>query len=445
MPRQKGEKTQYPGVERLAPNVYRVRARVLDPRTGKYRERDRMFEGTAKEADARRADLERELAAELEQGGAQAPATGSLPRRPTVGDFATFWIASKHKLDPETRRRYLTALDLHALPHRFEDGTQLGSIYFDALRPADVQAWVNAELAAVDDQGARRFAPQTVHSWFRIFRTMARKAVVQLRLSHDPSMLIEFPELDAVHQGDNRLVAAELQPFLDELRIQAPQHYALTCTMAWTGLRFCHASALQWSDLDEAAKTIRVQRKNVRGRIGKVSRKKRAPDTLPLLPELGNVLRWHRARLMRISAGEKRVGDWVRRGLAEGWVFPARGRRRQGAELVGPVHSSGSLRKAWEKTLGALQAAGKLDSERFTVHGLRRTFNDLLRQGDVDPTTRDRLTAQTPEVRERYQTVDVEEMRGAMAKVMELARGELRADRGGRPGGRGTSGGGGVA
>ena len=118
MPRQKGEKTQYPGVERLAPNVYRVRARVLDPRTGKYRERDRMFEGTAKEADARRADLERELAAELEQGGAQAPATGSLPRRPTVGDFAAFWLASKHKLDPETRRRYLTALDLHALPHR---------------------------------------------------------------------------------------------------------------------------------------------------------------------------------------------------------------------------------------------------------------------------------------------------------------------------------------
>jgi hypothetical protein len=198
MPRIKGEKTQYAGVERLAPNVYRVRARVLDPRTGKYRERDRQFEGTAKEADAFRVELEEKL---REAPATPAATTGSLPARPTVGDFAAFWLTSKHKLDPATRDRYIAALDLHALPHRFDDGTVLGSIYFDALRPADVQAWVNAELAAVDAKGKKRFAPQTVHGWFRIFRTMARKAVVQLRLGHDPSMLIEFPELEAKHQG----------------------------------------------------------------------------------------------------------------------------------------------------------------------------------------------------------------------------------------------------
>jgi integrase len=437
MPRIKGEKTQYPGVEWIGPNVYRVRAQVLDPRTGKYRERDRRFEGTAKEADEFRGQLERELA---EAPAAAAPAaTGSLPRRPTVGDFATFWLASKHKLDPETRKRYLAALDLHALPHRFEDGTQLGAIYFDALRPADVQAWVNAELAAVDDKGELRFGPQTVHSWFRVFRTMARKAVVQLRLSHDPSMLIEFPELEAKHQGDNRLTAAELQPFLDELRIQAPQHHALTCTMAWTGLRFCHASALMWTDIDWSARVITVQRKNVKGRIGKVSKKKKAPEQLPLLPDLEAVLTWHRRRLMTISAGEERVGDWVRKGLAEGWVFPARGRRKAGVEGVGPVHASSSLRKAWEKTIEALQAAGKLDGERFTIHGLRRTFNDLLRKENVAETTKTKLTAQSEEVRERYQTIDVEEMREAMEKVMERAKGMTPGGTRGPSRGQGTS------
>lgn len=434
MPRIKGEKTQYAGVERLAPNKYRVRARLLDPRTGKYRERDRLFEGTAKEADAFRAELEKQLDAP-----ATPAATGSLPRRPTVGDFALFWLQSKHKLDPATRDRYETALDLHALPHRFDDGTVLGSMYFDALRPADVQAWVNTEIEARDKAGNRLYAPQTVHGWFRIFRTMARKAVVQLRLGHDPSMLIEFPELEAKHQGENRLEVQELQPFLDELRVQAPQHYALTCTMAWTGLRFTHASPLMWDDISELTKTIKVQRKNVRGRIGKKSTKKRAPDVLPLEPDLAEVLRWHRLRLMRISAGEKRVGEWVRKGLAEGWVFPARGRRKVGMAGVGPIHSSGSLRKAWEKTLAAMKEKGLIDGERFTVHGLRRTFNDMLRKEEVAETTADLLTAQSPEVRRGYQTVDVEDMRGAMKKVMRLARGLDTASPGGQSGGRGTS------
>lgn len=435
MPRQTGEKTQYAGVERIGTNHYRVRARVTDPRTGKRRERDRLFEGTAKEADAFRAKLEEQLLEEDVR--ARAPATtGSLPKRPTLIDFAPFWLATKKekKLDPRTLAGYADALEHHILPHRFEDGTVFGSIYFDALRAADVQCWVNAKLAAKDDKGERRYAPQTVHGWFRAFRTMAKKAVVHLRLGHDPSMLIEFPELEAKHQGDNRLEVPELQPFLDQLRVTAPQHHALTCTLAWTGLRFCHASALQWTDISELTKTIKVQRKNSRGKIGKVSRKKRAPTELPLTKDLAEVLRWHRLRMMKLSPDH----PWVARALSEGWCFPARGRRLKGGDAqVGPIFSTSSLRKAWEVTLTALREAGKLDGERFTVHGLRRTFNDLLRQGDVAETTRNKMTAQTPEVRERYQTIDLEEMRSAMEKVMRIARGPEGGPVGGQDVGEG--------
>lgn len=417
MARIEGEKTQYPGVYRLGENQFRVRAQVTDPRTGKRRERDRQFEGTAKEADRLRADLEREL---LEQPATTKPTASGLPRRPTVGAFAAFWLATKKpSLDPETLRRYIAALDLHALP-------ALGDFYCDALLMADVQAWINAELAKVDAKGEPVFARSTVHSWFRSFRTMMRDAVAQLRLGHDPTMRISFPEILPKYQGDNRLTAAELQPFLDELRIQAPQVHAITCVLAWTGLRFCHASALKWEDVDWHAKTIVVQRKNVKGRIGPVSRKKRAPEILPMTDELDRVLKWQRRRLMKMGsggAGDYRNGQWAAKGMAEGWMFPARGRRKKGVAGVGPIHSSGSLRKAWEKTVKGMQEGGKLDEERFTVHGLRRTFNDLLNAGKVDERVKGELTAQSPAMRRHYSTTDVEQLREAMRAVMKVAKG----------------------
>jgi integrase len=412
MARIKGEKTQYVGVERLGENLYRVRARVTDPRTGNRREADQRFEGTAKEADRFRAELERAL---LEQPAAKpAPTSSGLPRRPTVTDFARFWLTGKKlALDPATLQRYVAALDLHALP-------AIGELYCDAVLMADIQAWVNGELAATTEDGEQLYGRATVHSWFRIVRTMMRDAVAQLRLAHDPTLRISFPDLVPRHEGENRLTAAELQPFLDEVRIQAPTLHAITCTLAWTGLRFCHASALRWEDIDDLKKTITVRRKNVRGRIAPVSKKKRAPDVLPLMPELANVLRWHQDELVKAAAAYDRGA----RALDSGWVFPARSRRKGADQPFTPIHSTGSLRKGWEKSLAALQAKQLLDGERFTVHGLRRTFNDLLNAGKVDEQTKGALTAQSPEMRAHYSTVDMEAKRTAMESVMKVARGE---------------------
>ena len=67
-----------------------------------------------------------------------------------------------------------------------------------------------------------------------------------------------------------------------------PQHHALVALLAYTGLRFCHASALHLQeDWDETACVLRIHRKNVRGKLGSVTRKKRAPKEYPVLPEAG--------------------------------------------------------------------------------------------------------------------------------------------------------------
>jgi integrase len=62
------------------------------------------------------------------------------------------------------------------------------------------------------------------------------------------------------------------------------QHYALVATLAYTGLRFCHSSALRWEDSDEEPGVLRVVRKHFRGQIGPVSRKKRAPKEYAVEP-----------------------------------------------------------------------------------------------------------------------------------------------------------------
>ena len=92
------------------------------------------------------------------------------------------------------------------------------------------------------------------------------------------------------------------------------QHYGLVATLAFTGLRFCHASALRWDDWDQEAGVIRVVRKSFRGKEGPVSRKKQAPAEYPLEPQLAEILRDARLYLIRKQNP----------GLAQGYMFPSR-------------------------------------------------------------------------------------------------------------------------
>jgi integrase len=75
----------------------------------------------------------------------------------------------------------------------------------------------------------------------------------------------------------NALLPHQLDLFLAEMERRYPQHFALAPTLALTGLRFCHASALRWEDFDAQAGILHVRRRQLRGRLGRVSLVKRAP------------------------------------------------------------------------------------------------------------------------------------------------------------------------
>lgn len=183
----------------------------------------------------------------------------------------------------------------------------------------------------------------------------------------------------------------------------ADQHFALTATLALTGLRFCHASALRWEDFDVKGKILRVRRRQLRGRLGPVTSVKRAPREYPVPPELMAILEVHRQG--------RRAGRVRRRG----WMFPSR---------AGTLRAPSSLQKAWRE---CLKAAGV--EERFTVHGRRRTFVDLARRARVDAVVTRSLTGHvTMKMHLHYSSVGLDEKRIAVATIAALVR---SGDRGG--------------
>jgi integrase len=365
------KRTRYPGIFKTEKG-YRLRVRAKDPRTGTMKEANREYEGI----DLKKALLRQEQMRDEIRHGAIAG------ERLRVGEYAKHWIESKAPtLDPGTAERYADALDDHVLP-------ALGSFFYDQVTSLDVQRWVNAERK-------RGYRAETIKGWFRVLRTMTRDAIDPLALPRDPTLRITFPE--DPEQDDNALTPDLLAKFLSHMQRLSPQHFGLVVVLAFTGLRFCHASALRWDDIDSEHGILRVVRKNVRGRIGPVSRKKRAPRDYPLHPTLAEILRWHRRRLLESQAP----------GVESGWVFPSE---------AGTLRAPGGLWKAWRACLKESKVP-----ERFTIHGLRRTFNDLTRRAGVDGVVIKSLTGHvTEKMRNHYSTVGLDEKLVAVSSVHRL-------------------------
>ncbi len=381
--RQKGTKTRYPGVFRVNDNSYRIRAVAVDPRTGKKKAVEKLVEGVSSQEAAR---MRSELA-----NGIRVP-TPEMQRM-RVAEFARSWISSKLvSIDPATARTYADALDRHILP-------AFGEFWYDVLTKSDVQRWIDESFASsyrTKNGKKKRYTRNAIHSWFRVLRAMTRDAVETLGLPKDPTVRIAFPEAPEREEA-NALSPEQLVRFLAVFREKYPQHYGLVVLLAYTGLRFCHASALRWEDWDEAASVLHVKRKHVRGKIGPVSRKKRAPAVIPVEEPLAEVLREHRARLMRTEV------------YASGWMFPSD---------AGTARTPNTLDRAWS---ACTKAAGI--KHRFTPHGLRYTFTDLVRLANVDAVVRRALTGHvTEEMQRKYSTVGVDEKRAALAGALAVLR-----------------------
>ena len=399
--------SRYRGLKRLGPGRWEVRARYTDPATGRYREAVRRIEArTQAEAAAARDDLARSL----RMGESPGTSLSSLEA------YAFAWLERRAAdLKPSTGARYADALAHLVLA--------LGSRRIDRLTPGDLEDW----LAAERRRGA---APATVAGWLRVSRSLLRDAARDLRIS-DPGAGVRSPRVGRT--GGRRgtalspaelgrlLVALEEQAALDDQlrashefrplgRSGVPSDLARAIgVLAWTGLRRGELLALRWDDVQ--GRDVVVRRSVYRHAIGdtKGGYERRVVLPCPAAEMLSDQRRWLLER--------------QHPGLGSGLCFPAdpsharSGAARRGAH-VDWIRAGTALARALEVVVGAA------DLPAISLHSLRRTWEDCVRQAGVDGVVRRQLGGWRSEgVQAIYGTVAPGELEAAADAVERLIRG----------------------
>ncbi len=388
MPRKK-----HPGVTPLGRGRYRIRAELRHPKTGRVSEIDRIVQAASVVEAAKR--RERERAEWLAARGRRAAKSG--PAR--LGEAMQAWLKEKRQtVRPSTASTYGSAVAWWE--------AVLGDYYLAELEPLDVR-----EALAGAREGGDSSA--TIDGRLRVLRTFAREEGIP-RIVHRVSVRRDVREEERMEDEGRGLTLDELRRFLDvgpravvtkrgEVTLPWRRAWALVATLAWTGLRFGEASALEWHDVDLDAGTIRVRRAQWRGSVGHT--KARASKRTVVIPaELVETLRDHRRWLMAKQ----------QTGCDSPLVFPS---RRRGATYVANVYP----RKAVLRVCAAARI--ELDG-RPAVHMLRHSFNNLVRQNASELVRRALVGHADETIGERYSSVTMDERHAAVGAVVRMVRGE---------------------
>jgi integrase len=183
---------------------------------------------------------------------------------------------------------------------------------------------------------------------------MAVYRCAEFNIPRSPAERVRSLPVRQSPDDDPNLLSPDELGVLDVFRSTEPADYPFALTLALIGLRFGEASALRWSDVREDEGLIRVSRGQWKRQVS--TTKTGVVRSVPLVPELAGTLRDHREQLMARQHP----------GLAQGWVF---------SEDDGSLLRKNYLRLPLERVVKRVGI-----KRRFTVHGFRRTFNNIARQ-----------------------------------------------------------------
>ncbi|MEA2199443.1 MAG: hypothetical protein QOI89_39 [Solirubrobacteraceae bacterium] len=232
--------------------------------------------------------------------------------------------SARGRYKPGTIRGYAEALRLRLLP-------ALGHIRLAELRRTDVQS-------LADEMTAEGLSASTVQNSINPLRVICRRALRRDLLAVDPTDGLELRrpdgKRDRIASPDE---AAALLAALDD------DDRALWATALFAGLRRGELRALRWSDVDLAARVIRVQR-GWDPIEGEQSAKSAAANRrVPILDVLAPRLAEHKLRtsgdgdglVFGRTATESFVPSTLRRGALKAWGWQeVRNREPVGPRLV---------------------------------------------------------------------------------------------------------------
>jgi integrase len=164
--------------------------------------------------------------------------------RQTVGQYLDWWVANvlPGTVKPSTAVSYATKIRVHIAP-------AIGHVRLSKLSPAHVQAMLNAKR----DAGQSQRSVQYIHAIVRRALGQAEKWGL---VSRNVAKLIDTPRVERVEVMP--FTADEASALLEA--VEGDRLAALYSVAVAVGLREGEALALQWSDVDFEAGTLRVRR-----------------------------------------------------------------------------------------------------------------------------------------------------------------------------------------
>lgn len=253
-------------------------------------------------------------------------ARSMVPTGETLAEYGRTWLARVSPLQ-RNARSWRSSWDLHVAP------TDLGRTLVSEIERSDVRDWMR-ELAGKDSARGEPLSWQSRKHALGLVRRCLAEAVEDGLLDANPAREIK---LDRRPSAGDEWTYLELHEIAAVLALELPaQTRAAIEWAALTGLRQGELAALQWSDVDEDARTIRVRRS-----WDRAATKTGRARLVTLIPEaLAAVARWRSAAPAGDLVFAGPSGMWGR-GWDWGW-----GDRRGGRKDI-PTRAGIRRRVRW--------------------------------------------------------------------------------------------------
>jgi integrase len=263
----------------------------------------------------------------------------------TMTAYLKWWLSEcLGDREPSTRDNYKRTIEKHVSPH-------IGGVLLDCFNPSIVQSWV-ARLEK-DEVGSR-----TRQNAFIILSAAVAHAEKLMMIPYNPCKRVSKPKHDAkVIQPFTLEQAAKLMK-----KTEGTKWHALIVLAMTTGMRIGELLGLEWTKIDWAASTLRIdqQASDVAGLVVlKKPKTKSSIRTVDLTPKAVSALKLHKAILLK----EGNAGSAL--------VFPS---------TDGKPRGHGNVRQRWWNPLLielAIEARG--------IHHTRHTYATHSLLGGVHP------------------------------------------------------------
>ena len=414
--------TTVPNVWQCRDGGHLVRARVVDPTTGRMKEVRKVLP---------EADLG--TAFKWLQDETARVKSGVVVQPKSKTRFASYVvsllerkIATKDIKSAKGRAQWVSILQhlVDGTSVETREGTMtvtgFGELYVDQIRFAHVEAW-RVSIARLIAAGA--YSPNTTNGWLRVLKVITKAAKRDLGLPQDACEGVrsfdtsEHPTY--TDEEPNSLTAEEVRAFLSTMRERFPQHFAMTYLGFCTGSRPSSMRPLRrlgsTPDVLWEQGALLIRRSQTVGDEVMNTTKTGFRQRLSLPAEVIGVLRWHvETQLVTHEQKESEL------------LFPS---------LKGRFRATTVLNDSF----AAVSAEIGL-TKHFTPRGLRRTFQDLARAASVESLVQKSISGHaTDAMKDHYSTVAPHEQRASIGRVIDLM--DFRRSSTGAAAGGGTQGG----